>query len=78
MRRIDLEYFELQDGDIYIICSDGLYKDLEEAKITPIIQSHPENMNELAQTLLDASLAAGGTDNTSIITMKICQKEDNG
>ena len=34
-------------------------------------------MNELAQTLLDASLAAGGTDNTSIITMKICQKEDN-
>jgi serine/threonine protein phosphatase PrpC len=75
--RIDLEYFELQDGDIYIICSDGLYKDLEEAKIAPIIESHPENMNELAQTLLDASLAAGGTDNTSLITMKICQKEAN-
>ena len=75
--RIDLEFFELQDGDIYIICSDGLYKDLEEAKIAPIIQSQPENMNELAQTLLDASLAAGGTDNTSIITMKIWQKEDN-
>ncbi len=75
--RIDLEYFEMQDGDIYIICSDGLYKDLEGAKIAPIIQSHPDNMNELAQTLLDASLAAGGTDNTSIITMKISQKEDN-
>ena len=75
--RIDLEYFELQDGDIFVICSDGLYKDLEEAKITPIIESHPENMKELAQTLLDASLAAGGTDNTSIITMKICPKEHN-
>lgn len=75
--RLDLEYFELQDGDIYIICSDGLYKDLEEAKIAPIIESHPENMNELAQTLLDASLAAGGTDNTSLITMKVCQKEAN-
>ena len=75
--RIDLEYFELQDGDIYIICSDGLYKDLEEAKIAPIIQTHPKNMNELAQSLLDASLAAGGTDNTSIIAMKICQKEDD-
>jgi serine/threonine protein phosphatase PrpC len=75
--RIDLEYFELQDRDIYIICSDGLYKDLEEAKIAPIIASNPDNMTELAQSLLDASLAAGGTDNTSIITMKICQKEDN-
>ena len=75
--RIDLEFFELQDEDIYIICSDGLYKDLEEAKIAPIIDTHPENMEELAQALLDASLAAGGTDNTSIITMKICQKENN-
>jgi serine/threonine protein phosphatase PrpC len=75
--RIDLEYFELQVDDIFIICSDGLYKDLEEAKIAPIIESHSENMKELAQTLLDASLAAGGTDNTSIITMKICQKEHN-
>ena len=75
--RIDIEYFELQHEDIFIVCSDGLYKDLEEAKIVPIIESHSENMNDLAQNLLDASLAAGGTDNTSIITMKTCQQEEN-
>ena len=74
--RIDFDYFELQDGDIYIVCSDGLYKDLEEAKITTIIASHPDDMKDLAQTLLDAALAEGGTDNTSIITMKICQNEN--
>lgn len=75
--RIDLDYYEMQDADIYIVCSDGLYKDLEGAKMAPIIASHPENMKELAQALLDASLAAGGTDNTSIITMKTSQKESN-
>ena len=75
--RIDFDYYELQDEDIYIVCSDGLYKDLEEAKIVPIIASHPDDMKNLAQALLDASLTAGGTDNTSIITMKICQKENN-
>jgi serine/threonine protein phosphatase PrpC len=71
---LDFEYFELQDDDIFIICSDGLYKDLEEVQIVPIIDACCENMHHLADALLEASLAAGGTDNTSIITMKICQK----
>ena len=75
--RIDFDYYELQDEDIYIVCSDGLYKDLEEAKIASIIASHTEDMKNLAQALLDASLAAGGTDNTSIITMKSRQKGKN-
>jgi serine/threonine protein phosphatase PrpC len=72
---IDFEYFEIEDGDVYIICTDGLYKDLEESKIGPIIDAHPENMHELAEDLLAASLAAGGTDNTSIIAMKTIHKD---
>ena len=71
---LDFEYFEVQQDDIYIICTDGLYKDLEETEITPIIESNPENMTELSQALLTASLDAGGTDNTSIITLKMHQK----
>jgi len=74
---IDFEYSELRHGDIYIICSDGLYKDLAESEISPIIESNSEDMTDLSQALLAASLAAGGTDNTSIITMKVCQQEDN-
>ena len=71
---LDFEYFEVEQDDIYIICSDGLYKDLEETEITPIIESNSENMIELSQSLLSASLDAGGTDNTSIITLKMQQK----
>ena len=74
---MDFEYFKLQDGDIFIICSDGLYKDLAESKISPIIESNSEDMIALSQALLASSLDAGGTDNTSIITMKIYQKEEN-
>jgi len=72
--RLDFDYFEMQAGDIYIICSDGLYKDLEEKRLTPIIESNLDNMTELSEALLTSSLDAGGTDNTSIIAMKICQK----
>ncbi|MCP4877984.1 MAG: serine/threonine-protein phosphatase [Gammaproteobacteria bacterium] len=74
---MDFEYFEMQAGDIYIICSDGLYKDLDESKISPILSSHPDDMTELSESLLSSSLDAGGTDNTSIITMKISQKEND-
>ncbi len=73
---MDFEYFELQDKDIYLICSDGLYKDLNEDKIKLIIESHPDNMKELSETLLASSLDAGGTDNTSIIAIKMHQKEN--
>ncbi len=72
---MDFDYFEMQEGDIYIICSDGLYKDLDEEMLAPIIESHSDDMTELSEALLASALDAGGTDNTSIITMKICQKE---
>lgn len=73
--RMDFDFFEMQEGDVYIICSDGLYKDLDEERLVPIIESHLENMTELSENLLTSSLDAGGTDNTSIIAMRICQKE---
>jgi protein phosphatase len=75
--RLDFEYFDINDDDIYIICSDGLYKDLVEDKISAIIQENNDDMEILAQLLLSSSLDAGGTDNTSIITIKVSDKQEN-
>lgn len=71
--RMDFDYFELLDEDIFIICSDGLYKDMEERAMLPVIQANTENMDSLTQNLLTSSLNAGGTDNTSIIAIKVSQ-----
>jgi len=71
--RMDLDYFELLDDDIFIICSDGLYKDMEERAMVPIIQENTGDMDALTQALLVASLNAGGTDNTSIIALKVSE-----
>lgn len=68
---LDFDYFELSDGDILIMCSDGLYKDLDENKIASVINENKEDMVQLTQSLLSSSLEAGGTDNTSIISLKI-------
>jgi serine/threonine protein phosphatase PrpC len=74
---MDFEYYEIHADDIYIICSDGLYKDLAETRISPIIESNLEDMTGLSEALLASSLDAGGTDNTSIITMKISPREND-
>jgi hypothetical protein len=42
-----------------------------------VIESNLDDMTALSQALLASSLDAGGTDNTSIITMKISHKEGN-
>ncbi|MCH7881914.1 MAG: serine/threonine-protein phosphatase [Proteobacteria bacterium] len=71
---LDFDCFELLDGDIYIICSDGLYKDLDEKNIAPIIKENKEDMVQLTQYLLSSSLEAGGRDNISIISLKVSQQ----
>ncbi len=74
---MDLDYFEILDNDIFIICSDGLYKDLDENTIASITGDNTDDMGSLSEALLASSLDAGGTDNTSIITLKATQKAGN-
>jgi len=73
--RMDFDYFELLNNDIFILCSDGLYKDLDETTIETIIGDNKDDMVELSQSLISRSLDAGGTDNTSIIALRVAQKD---
>lgn len=72
---MDFDYFEISDNDIFVICSDGLYKDLDENNIISIIDDNTNDMVALTQSLLSKSLDAGGTDNTSIISIKAHVKD---
>ncbi len=72
---MEFDYFELSDSDIFVICSDGLYKDLDNNDIISIIEDNKDDMTFLTQSLLSNSLEAGGTDNTSIITIKAHLKD---
>ena len=62
---------QLMDGDIILLCSDGLYKALTEQQITETIHSYPGNLDAAASALQEqAAMAAGVTqDNTSIVML---------
>lgn len=64
-------YFEnLYCEDIVILCSDGLYREVKEEEICRIIKSNAD-MSTLAEALVDRANCKGGSDNTTVICIKI-------
>lgn len=57
------------NGDIYLLCSDGLTDMVTTADITKILVE--TDLDEAANKLIDASLENGGKDNITIILCKI-------
>ena len=57
------------DGDVYLICSDGLTDMVSTEEIAQILISEP--IEEAITLLLDKALANGGKDNITIILCKI-------
>lgn len=57
------------DGDVYLICSDGLTDMVSVDEITEVLASKP--IEDAITQLLDKALENGGKDNTTIILCKI-------
>ncbi len=60
---------EYNDGDVYLICSDGLTDMVSTVEITELLDS--KTIDEAVMLLLEKALANGGRDNTSIIICRI-------
>ena len=68
--RVDMEYYEIQDNDVFMLCSDGLYKDLSEQKITQILDNDQVSIEQLNLELVNAALDAAGSDNCTVVLIK--------
>jgi len=75
---IDMDYAEIEDNDLFILCSDGLYKDVTEDKISQIIDNNEASLEELNQNLISAALDAGGSDNCTVILVKASIENTDG
>ena len=63
---------KVYEGDVFLLCSDGLYDMLEEEEIEMELRNHCN-----ASFLVDAAKARGGNDNVSVIVLTI-KKIKNG
>ncbi|MDO4517683.1 MAG: Stp1/IreP family PP2C-type Ser/Thr phosphatase [Bacillota bacterium] len=73
---IDPDFYKvgLNRGDIMVLCSDGLYGEVGEARISDMLKwalIHETKMNDLCSNFVDEAILAGGRDNITVISIKI-------
>jgi type VI secretion system protein ImpM len=64
---MDTSLFEARAGDIYLLCSDGLVKEMNHQDITAILSVG--NCDESAQRLIDLALERGAMDNVTVVVV---------
>jgi protein phosphatase len=65
---LDSEMLEVQQGDTFLLCSDGLYNEVSVKDIEKMLAS--EDCNEAAEQLLEAALQHGARDNVTVIVVQ--------
>lgn len=68
---VDVIRQEKKPGDIWLICSDGLYGMVEESEIENALKSL--SLEEAAERLLKLALDNGGRDNISLVLLKVTE-----
>ncbi|MFN7723481.1 MAG: Stp1/IreP family PP2C-type Ser/Thr phosphatase [Rubrivivax sp.] len=66
---LETHQHEVQPGDLYLLCSDGLSDMLDDAGIAQLLQGD-DSLEQTSRTLIDAANDAGGKDNISVILVR--------
>ncbi|MBA7592700.1 Protein phosphatase PrpC [subsurface metagenome] len=62
----DITWFDIEDGDVLLLCSDGLWEMIHDELIYAIISTSNDPAN-ICKKLIDAANNAGGVDNITAI-----------
>ena len=57
-------------GDIYLLCSDGLTDMVDDQEISKIVSEFRDNLDKLAENLVECANVKGGRDNISVLLAK--------
>lgn len=66
---LDELLFSVDDGDVLLLCSDGLTRELSDADIARTLL--PGNCRLASQTLIALALQRGGRDNVSVVVLAV-------
>ena len=74
---VDTFVVSLTDGDTLLLCSDGLWEMVRDPQIEAILTGPTSPPSQLADALVQAALAGGGTDNVSVIVVRVRKTAGN-
>lgn len=68
---IDLSVNQVDDSDLYMLCSDGLTDLLDDAQIQNMLQQYESDLPACCRALVDCANTEGGFDNISVVLFKL-------
>ena len=66
---VDINKFEIQDGDRFVVCSDGLSGMITDEEILEIVTHHDE-LDKSVDRLIEVANEHGGTDNITAVLIE--------
>ena len=70
---VDLQRHGAKDGDVFLVCSDGLSGMVPDAEIHKIFQTEKDLQKVVDQLILRAN-EAGGIDNVTVVLVQYLEK----
>lgn len=77
MVKPDIYNINIEEDDIILLCSDGLYGEVSKEEITDIL-SEDKEMSKIAEKLVDTANKNGGSDNITVVCLKVERGSLNG
>jgi protein phosphatase len=59
-----------QSGDLFLICSDGVYRDIADEEIHEIARKAGTNLQQACDALVELANARGGQDDSTVVALR--------
>jgi PPM family protein phosphatase len=67
---VDVDVFPARDGDVFLVCSDGLTSMVQEGTVKAIVRE-ARSLADAGRRLIDAANDAGGRDNITVVLFRL-------
>ena len=67
----DITSFEIENGDIFILCSDGITNMVADSRIAEVVMNQEMSIRNMAKYIMELAYDAGANDNASLIIVRI-------
>jgi protein phosphatase len=70
---VDVDGFtiEAEEGDVFLLCSDGLTDMVEDEEILELVLAHRDDLDKAVRSLVTAANRVGGEDNITAVAFRI-------
>ena len=67
---VDVQALKMKDGDVLLLCSDGLTTMISDEEIASTLRSSGGSIAQAAKALVDEANGHGGEDNITVVLVK--------